>query len=135
MYSKFPFLFFYLFFLFYYFIFLAVLGLHCCAWAFCSCVEQASHCSGFSCCRAQALGAWASLVVACGLSSCGSRALVALVCRRTGLVALRHMGSSRTRAQTRVPYIGKWILNHCTTREAPKLPFLTFCFSIKNILF
>ena len=30
---------------------------------------------GFSCCRARALGAWASVVVACGLSSCGSRAL------------------------------------------------------------
>ena len=34
-----------------------------------------SHCGGFSCCGAQALGAWASVVVACGLSSCGSRAL------------------------------------------------------------
>ena len=30
---------------------------------------------GFSCCRAQALGARASVVVALGLSSCGSRAL------------------------------------------------------------
>ena len=27
------------------------------------------------CCGAQALGTWASVVVACGLSSCGSRAL------------------------------------------------------------
>ena len=36
---------------------------------------QASHCGGFSCCGAQALGAQASVVVACGLSSCGSRAL------------------------------------------------------------
>ena len=27
------------------------------------------------CCSAWALGAWASVVVACGLSSCGSRAL------------------------------------------------------------
>ena len=40
--------------------------LHCGAWA--------SHCSGFSCCRAWALGAQASIVVACGLSSCGARA-------------------------------------------------------------
>ena len=39
------------------------------------CGEQASHCGGFSCCRAQALGVWASVVVARGLSSCGSRAL------------------------------------------------------------
>ena len=39
------------------------------------CSAQASHCSGFSCCRAWTLGAWASVVVACGLSSCGSWAL------------------------------------------------------------
>ena len=28
------------------------------------------------------------------------------------------MGSSWTRARTRVPCIGRWILNHCATREA-----------------
>ena len=39
------------------------------------CAARASHCGGFSCCRAQALGTWASVVVACGLSSCGSQAL------------------------------------------------------------
>ena len=39
------------------------------------CGAWASHYGGFSCCRAQALGAWASVVVARGLSSCGSRAL------------------------------------------------------------
>ena len=38
--------------------------LHCGAWAF--------HCSGFFCCGAQALGMWASVVVACELSSCGA---------------------------------------------------------------
>ena len=36
----------------------------------------------------------------------------------TGLVAPRHVGSSRTGARTRVPCIGRWTLNHCTTREA-----------------
>ena len=36
---------------------------------------QASHCGGFSRCGAQALGARASVVLACGLSSCGSQAL------------------------------------------------------------
>ena len=35
----------------------------------------ASHCSGFSCCRAQSLGSTASVAVAHGLSSCGSWAL------------------------------------------------------------
>ena len=39
------------------------------------CGVRASHCGGFSCCRAQALGARASVVVARGLSSCGSRDL------------------------------------------------------------
>ena len=39
------------------------------------CGVQASHCGGFSCCRAWALGARASVVVAHRLSSCGSRAL------------------------------------------------------------
>ena len=37
----------------------------------------------------------------------------------TGPVALRHVGSSQTRARTRVPCIGRQILNHCATREAP----------------
>ena len=35
------------------------------------CGEQASHCGGFSCCGAQALGGRASAVVAHGPSSCG----------------------------------------------------------------
>ena len=63
---------------------MAVLGLRSFVRAFSSCGEggatlccvvQASHCSGLSCCKAQALGAWASVVVARGLSSCGPRAL------------------------------------------------------------
>ena len=46
---------------------------------------------------------------------------------RTGLVAPRYVGSSRTRAPTRVPCIGRRILNHCTTREAPLALFLKSC--------
>ena len=46
-----------------------------------SCGAQASHCGGFSCCRAQALDAWASVVAACGLSRCD-------------LLAVGHMGFS-----------------------------------------
>ena len=34
-----------------------------------------SHCGGFSCCEARALGTRASAIAARGLSSCGSRAL------------------------------------------------------------
>ena len=60
---------------FIYFFFLSALGLHCCTPAFSSCGKQASHCGGFSCCRARALGPQASVVVAHGFSSCGSRAL------------------------------------------------------------
>ena len=71
-------------FYFIYLLFLAALGLHCCARAFLwlrrvgatlCCGSQASHCGGFSCCGARALGARASVVVARGLSSCGSWAL------------------------------------------------------------
>ena len=39
------------------------------------CGVRASRCSGFSCCRARALGVRASVVVAHGLSSCGTWAL------------------------------------------------------------
>ena len=33
---------------------------------------RASHCRGFSCCRAWTLGTWALVAGACGLSSCGA---------------------------------------------------------------
>ena len=67
-----------------FFFFFAVLGLHCCTQAFSGCGERgllfccspwASHCIEFSCCGARALGTWASVVAAQGLSSCGSQAL------------------------------------------------------------
>ena len=37
-----------------------------------------------------------------------------------GPAAPRHVGSSQTRARTRVPCISRQILNHCATREAPR---------------
>ena len=95
------------------------------------CSVQPSDCGGFSCCRARALSAWASAVVAHGISSCDLRAQqLWLECSTAqaqqlwhmGLVAPRHVGSSWTRARTRVPCIGRQILNHCATREA-----LTLC--------
>ena len=99
-------------------------------WAFPSCGEQgllstcgawASHCSGFSGCRAQALGYSGSVIVVIRLSSCGaqgqqlqllgSRAQAQqLLC--LGLVALQHGGSSQTRDQTCVSCIGRQILYH-----------------------
>ena len=42
----------------------------------------------------------------------------------TGPAAPRHVGSSQTRARTRVPRISRQIPNHCATREAPPLLFL-----------
>ena len=58
----------------FFYLFLAVLDLRCCVWVFSSCGERGllsrcdvrfSHCSGFSCCRAWALGY-------VGLSSCST---------------------------------------------------------------
>ena len=45
-----------------------------------------------------------------------------------GLVAPWHVGSSRSRARTRVPCIDRQILNHCTTREVFPLSCLDFFF-------
>ena len=63
---------------------------------------RASHCRGLSCCGAQAPDAQAQQLWL------------------TGLVAPRHVGSSQTRARTRIPCIGRQTLNHCATREALK---------------
>ena len=43
-----------------------------------------------------------------------------------GLVAPRHVGSSQTRARTRVPCISRQILNHCATREACNSLFMFY---------
>ena len=43
---------------------------------------------------------------------------------QTSLVALWHVGSSRTRDRTRVPCTGRLILNHCATREVPHIIIL-----------
>ena len=59
---------------------------------------QASHDSGFSCCRAQAQWLW-----------------------RVGLLALWSVRSSRTRDRTCAPCLGRGILNHWTTREVQPL--------------
>ena len=60
-----------------------------------------------------------------GLPCCGAQAPDAQAQQLwlMGLAAPRHVGSSRTRARTRVPCIGRQTLNHCATREAPLLIF------------
>ena len=91
--------------------FSAVLSLHFCTWAFSYCSQwgllcynaQASHCGGFSCCRAWAQGlqgAWASVVVPPGLQSTES------------VVAVLHVESPQTGDGTHVYGIGKQTLNH-----------------------
>ena len=51
---------------------------------------------------------------------------------RAGLVAPRHVRSSCTRDRTRVPGIGRRILNHCAAREA-QICFLHLEIKIKNL--
>ena len=73
-------------------------------------------------CLVEAGGSY-SLVVVCGLLfAVASFVAEALghgdsVVWRLGLVALRYVGFSRTRDQTVVPCIDRWILIHWTTRE------------------
>ena len=89
---------------------MAVLVLHFCARAFSSCGKRGPL---FIMVRGP-LTITASLVAehrlqTRRLSNCGSRAQL----------HPRHVGSSQTRARTRVPCIGRQILNHCATWEAP----------------
>ena len=73
-----------------------------------------SHCSGFSCYRAQALGARASVFAARGSE--------AVVHRLSCL--LHGMWDSGTRNRTHVPCIGRRLLIHCATREVPRFIYL-----------
>ena len=53
----------------------------------------------------------------------------------TGPAAPWHVGSSQTRARTRVPCISRQILNHCATREAPGPYFILFYFILLLFFF
>ena len=81
-----------------YVLFLAVPGFCCYTWA--------SHCGGFS-------------VAEHRLKGTGLPQLM-----YAGLAAPRCVQSSQTRDQTSVFCIARWILNHWTTREVLKYPFL-----------
>ena len=88
-------------------------------------VVRASHCSGFSL-------LWSVGSRRVGFSSRGTQAQQ----WHRGLVAPWHVGSPWTRAQTRVPCIGRQILNHCATREVPILAFIiAFFFTFLRSLF
>ena len=68
------------------------------------CGAPASHCGDFSGCRPRALGTWASVAAAPGLS----------------FVAPGYVRSPQTRDWTRIPCTGRWILNPWATRKVLK---------------
>ena len=85
-------------------------------WVVSSRGAQASHCDGFSCCRAGAMGH-------VGFSSC---VVWAQQLWLTGLVALWHVRSSRMRDQTCVPCAGRSVLYRWTTRGLQVWQFLFY---------
>ena len=99
--------------------------LRCCTWAFLIAASEgysSLQCTGFSL-------QWLFVLRStgfrrAGFSSCGTQAQSLWHTKLTGLVAPRHVRSSRTRDRTRVPCIGRQILNHCATREVPHHVFL-----------
>ena len=88
-----------------------MLGLHCCIQAFPSCREQGHLLFQSMGSRYVGFSSWGSWALQCGLS------------RHMGLVAPWRVGSSQTRDRTHVPCIGRQILNHWTTGEAPGIMF------------
>ena len=100
---------------------MVVLHLCCCMQTFSSCSTWVPHHCGFSSCRVWALGH-------AGFSSCGSQAQYSWFAgsRVQGLVASQHMASSWTRDPTCVSCIGRWILNHWTTKEVMGTSFIIF---------
>ena len=123
-------LFFFLRIFFYLFIYLFIcLLFFCLYWVFGSCegflqLRQAGATLHRGAGTALHRGARASLYR--GPSRCGAQAPDAQAQQLwlTGPVAPRHVGSSQTRARTRVPCISRQILNHCATREALPVLFI-----------
>ena len=102
----------------------AVLGLYCCMRAFSSCSKQKLVLvCGRLVAEHKLQGGWSSVVAACGLSSCGTWAQLI-----HGMWDL----SFWTKNQICVPYIGRQILNHWTTKQEPQhvLPM----FSCRNFM-
>ena len=84
------------------------------------------QCGGFSYCREQTLGIWASVAVVCGPTSWGSQALehMGSVVVAHGFSPLQHVACSWIRDQTHVPCPGMWIL---TTGPPGKSSSLWYC--------
>ena len=88
------------------------------------CGARASHCGGFSCCGAQALGTQTSLAVARRLSSCGSWAQF--------LCGLEKCGTFPDQGLNPCPLYWQAILNHCATREVPIQYLLNTYFELEQ---
>ena len=84
------------------------------------CGARASHCGGFPCCGARALGARASVVVACGLQSTGSVVVAHWLSCSAACGVFPDQGSNPC------PCTDRQILNHCTTREVLIVLFIAF---------
>ena len=107
---------FFLFFFLRFIYLLAVVGLHCCAWAFSSCGKWGLLFSNIFSLQwlllrwTQALGTWASVAAAHRLRSFGLPALEHWLSScgvHTDLIALQYVGSSPTRDWTSVPCIAR----------------------------
>ena len=105
-------------FIFGYAVFIAVCRLFSSSgkWGLLFVVVRASHCSGFSCCKAQGLGCMGSVAVAHRLN-----------CSRAHGILL-------TRDLTHVPCIGRQILNHLTAWEAIISFFIYFEISFSSFI-
>ena len=103
------------------FYFLPVVGPCCSTWAFSSCSEQgllfsevqASHCSGFSCCKAWTLVAQAQQLWP------------------MNLVAPWHVKSCLTKDRTSIPCVARWILGHRLPGK-PQTAFLTLLLPVRD---
>ena len=98
---------------------------HCGVWA--------PHCSGFSCYGARALGAWASVVAACRLSSCGTRALECRLSSCGARVQLLHgmWDPPRPGIEPASPALSGGLL---TTAPPGKSQFIFLRFFLKHII-
>ena len=92
------------------------------------CGPRASHSSGLPCCRAQALGTWASGVVVHGLNSCGETRWVAHGTWDLPRPAIKPMSSALAgRFSTTEPPGKPWFLNFETVYHQNSPHIVVMC--------
>ena len=101
----------------------------CCEWRLLSVHgARASHCSGFSCCRSQPLGTWASTIVARRLQNVGSLVVA------HGLTCLIACGIFPDQDLPGILCIESWILYPLDHQGSPVMT-LYCCCSLLKILY